>query len=114
MNSEQCDATCPVKKTADIVGTKWTTLIIRDLLTGTKRYSQLKRSLDGISPKMLSERLRMLNQQGILHRTVLDTNPPTTEYSLTPLGQQLEGVIQAMALFGKKLQEESSGPSINN
>ncbi|HHI79725.1 MAG TPA: transcriptional regulator [Planctomycetes bacterium] len=107
MSSKECDPTCPVKKTAEIVGTKWTTLIIRDLLTGTKRYSQLKRSLKGISPKMLSDRLRMLSKRGMIQRRVLDTNPPTTEYSLTPLGKQLEGVIQAMAAFGEKLGEAS-------
>ena len=103
MHETPCDPACPVKKAAGIVGTKWTTLVVRDLLSGPKRYSELKRSLAGISPKMLSERLHMLVERELVHRKVFDTNPPTTEYRLTPLGRELEGVIRAMAAFGEKL-----------
>ena len=103
MDPEPCGPVCPVLKAASIVGTKWTTLIVRDLLSGPKRYSELKRSLLGISPKMLSDRLHMLVERGLVTRKVFDTKPPTTEYALTGLGRDLEGVILAMAEFGERL-----------
>ena len=98
-----CDSSCPVQKTADIVEHKWATLIVRDLLAGKKRYSELARSLVGISPKVLSARLDELEAHGIITRTEFPTIPPTTEYMLTPLGQQLEPVIRAMQQFGSLL-----------
>jgi DNA-binding HxlR family transcriptional regulator len=101
-----CDAACPVRKTADILDHKWVTLIVRDLLTGAKRYSELAQSLAGISPKVLSDRLQQLERQGLLTRTVFPTVPPSTEYALTPLGQQLEGVIRAMQEFGSQLSNQ--------
>ena len=98
-----CNTACPVHKTADIIEHKWVTLIVRDLLSGRKSYSELTRSLDGISPKVLSERLRELETKGVITRTVFPTNPPTTEYTLTELGQKLETVIRAMQEFGTLL-----------
>ena len=95
-----CDSSCPVKKTANILDGKWTTLIIRDLLGGKKRYSELKRSLSGISPRLLAARLRLLERHGMLTRTAYPTVPPTTEYELTTLGHGLRDVIEAMARFG--------------
>ena len=95
-----CDSACPVQKTANILDGKWTTLIVRDLLGGKKRYSELQRSLSGISPRLLAARLRLLEQHGILTRTAYPTVPPTTEYELTPLGRGLRDVIEAMARFG--------------
>ena len=68
-----------------------TTLIVRDLLGGKKRYSELQRSLLGISPRLLAARLRLLEQNGLLTRTVYPTNPPTTDYQLTTLGYTLRG-----------------------
>jgi len=95
-----CDSDCPVRKTAEVIGHKWSTLIVRDLLTGKKRYSELARSLTGISPKVLSERLQELESNRLVTRTVYPTVPPTTEYALTELGKGLEGVIRAMYEFG--------------
>lgn len=95
-----CDDECPVQRTARVIDGKWTTLIVRDLLSGKKRYSELQRSLSGISPRLLALRLRTLEQKGLLVRTVYPTIPPTTDYALTPLGKQLRKVIQAMANFG--------------
>lgn len=95
-----CDGTCPVQRTAKILDGKWTTLIVRDLIGGKKRYSELQRSLPGISPRLLAARLRLLERNGMLTRTVYPTIPPTTEYELTPLGRGLRGVINAMAKFG--------------
>jgi DNA-binding HxlR family transcriptional regulator len=95
-----CDSGCPVRKTAEVIGHKWSTLIVRDLLTGKKRYSELARSLTGISPKVLSERLQELESNRLVTRTVYPTVPPTTDYELTELGKGLEGVIRAMYEFG--------------
>lgn len=95
-----CDAECPVQRTAKILDGKWTTLIVRDLIGGKKRYSELQRSLSGISPRLLAARLRLLEQHGMLTRTVYPTVPPTTEYELTSLGLGLRDVIKAMAKFG--------------
>src|SRR4030065_542843 len=98
-----CNSGCPVRKTAEVIGHKWSTLIVRDLLTGKKRYSELARSLTGISPKVLSERLQELERNRLVTRTLSPTVPPTTEYALTELGKGLEGVIRAMYGFGLSL-----------
>ena len=101
---ESCDAGCPVKKTAEIIDGKWTTLIIRDLLSGKKRYSELLKSLGGISPKMLAARLRYLEEKGIVSRKLYPTVPPKTEYQLTELGMELKQVVIAMDKFGRNLR----------
>ncbi len=98
-----CNDDCPVRRTAAIIDHKWTTLIVRDLLGGAKRYAELQQSLHGISAKVLSQRLRFLERHGIISRTVFPTIPPGTEYALTPLGRGLEGVIMAMQAFGETL-----------
>ncbi len=95
-----CHADCPVRATAEIIEHKWATLIVRDLLSGKKRFSELERSLDSISPKILSERLRELEAKQVISRTVLPTVPPTTEYELTAMGKEFETVIRAMQDFG--------------
>jgi DNA-binding HxlR family transcriptional regulator len=93
---------CPVARTASIIGGKWTLLIIRDLTTGTKRFSELERSLVGISPKTLSERLSSLEREGILDRRTFAEVPPRVEYSLTEKGQALAQVIDAMRSYGNR------------
>jgi len=103
-----CDGDCPVKKTAGIIEGKWTTLVIRELIHGKQRYSDLQRALVGISPKVLTARLRHLEQWKLVKRTVYPTVPPTTEYELTGLGQRLEKVIKAMAEFGSELPGSNS------
>lgn len=98
-----CDVNCPVRRTAQVLDGKWTTLVLRDLLGGEKRYSELQRSLAGISPRLLAARLKALEQQGLVTRTVFATVPPTTEYALTAQGQKIMPVVQAMAAYGKTL-----------
>lgn len=105
-SDKPCEDDCPVRRTAKILEGKWTTLVVRDLLGGKKRYSALQRSLLGISPRLLAARLQLLEKQGILTRTVFPTIPPTTEYALTPRGYQLSGVIAAMAEFGLSLPSD--------
>jgi len=93
---------CPIEKTAEIISGKWTLLIIRDLTTGTKRFSELERSLCGISPKTLSERLTALENEDVLQRHAYAEVPPKVEYSLTEKGQALVEVIEAMRAYGKR------------
>jgi len=103
VGEQECSDECPVKKTAELIEGKWTTLVIRELLPHKKRYSEIQRALKGISPKVLTTRLRALEGKGIITRTVYATVPPTTEYELTDLGEQLKEVLEAMAVFGKKI-----------
>ena len=98
-----CNDECPVSRASDVFSGKWTTLIVRDLLSGRKRYSQLQRSLSGISPRMLAARLSMLEEAGLITKTIYPTVPPKTEYELTATGRRIEPVILAMAAFGAGL-----------
>jgi|ERR1700676_3900425 len=96
------EAVCPVARTAEIISGKWTLLIIRDLASGVKRFNQLERSLHGISPKTLSERLRSLEEDGVITRQTFSEVPPRVEYSLTPKGLDLVQVIDSMRMYGKR------------
>jgi len=100
--TEQGLASCPIARSAAILGGKWTLLIIRDLVEGTKRFSDLERSLSGISPKTLSERLRLLEREGILKRRTYAEVPVRVEYSLTPKGQGLIPVLAQIRTFGER------------
>jgi len=93
---------CPVARTARIISGKWTLLIIRDLAAGVKRFNQLERSLQGISPKTLSERLRSLEEEGIIVRQTFAEVPPRVEYSLTEKGSDLAEVITCMRCYGNR------------
>src|SRR5437588_12683495 len=95
------ETVCPIARTAEIIGGKWTLVIIRDLVFGVKRFNQLERSLQGISPKTLSERLRSLEEEGIITRQMFAEVPPRVEYSLTEKGHDLVCVIENMRTFGK-------------
>ena len=102
-SSTQIEETlCPVARTAAIISGKWTILIIRDLTSGVKRFNQLERSLQGISPKTLSERLRSLEVEGIVVRRTFPEVPPRVEYSLTEKGCDLISVIESMRAYGKR------------
>ncbi len=96
------DMVCPIARTAEIISGKWTLLIIRDLASGVKRFNQLERSLHGISPKTLSERLRSLEEEGIILRQTFAEVPPRVEYSLTEKGSDLVHVIESMRSYGKR------------
>lgn len=93
---------CPVEYTAALIANKWKIIILRELLTGTKRYNELTRSVVGISSKVLTENLRELEKDGIVSRKVYPEVPPKVEYTLTPMGDDLRGVINAMKAFGEK------------
>lgn len=98
----EANVVCPVARTAEIISGKWTLLIIRDLTTGTKRFSELERSLAGISPKTLSERLSALEREHIVSRRTYAEVPPKVEYSLTEKGHDLVEVIDAMRAYGNR------------
>lgn len=93
---------CPVLKTADIISGKWTILVLRDLAAGINRFSALERSLRGISPKTLSERLKSLEKAGIITRTSYPEVPPRVEYKLTEMGRDLIPIIDHMRQYGSK------------
>lgn len=98
---------CPVLKTADIISGKWTLLILRDLADGINRFSVLERSLSGISPKTLSERLKSLEKAGVVTRKSYAEVPPRVEYSLTPMGLDLIPLIEHMRDYGNKWLAEA-------
>ena len=91
---------CPVARTARIIGNRWTPLIVRDLARGARRFSQLQRSLVGISPKTLTERLKDLEAAAIVERRCYAEVPPRVVYSLTEKGRALLPVIESMRAYG--------------
>jgi DNA-binding HxlR family transcriptional regulator len=103
------DANCSVACTADIIGSKWTALIVHDLSEGARRFSELERSCPGISPRTLSERLRVLEQESIIVRRSYAESPPRVEYELTAKGQGLLPIIDAMRRFGHEWLVEEHG-----
>ena len=92
---------CPLATTVRLIGNKWKLLIIRDLLEGARRFGELKKSVSGISQKVLSENLRALESDGIISREVFAEVPPRVLYSLTDVGRSLLPVIDAMADWGE-------------
>jgi DNA-binding HxlR family transcriptional regulator len=94
---------CPVSACADILSGKWTILLIRDLAEGRSRFCELERSLEGISPRTLSLRLRALEEQGIVERRTFPEVPPRVEYSLTDKGRGLVPIIEDMRRYGQQL-----------
>jgi DNA-binding HxlR family transcriptional regulator len=102
IETRTADEACPVCATADIICGKWTILVIRDLAAGATRFCELERSLNGISPRTLSLRLRALEDQGIVERRTFPEVPPRVEYSLTDKGQALLPLIEDMRSYGKE------------
>jgi DNA-binding HxlR family transcriptional regulator len=94
------DEECAVACTADIIGAKWTAVLVHDLSEGPRRFSDLERALPGISPRTLSERLRALEGEEILARKSYAESPPRVEYALTDKGEALLPIIEAMRSFG--------------
>lgn len=105
------NSTCPVARTARIISGKWTLLIIRDLASGVKRFNQLERSLQGISPKTLSERLRSLEEEGVIQRQTFAEVPPRVEYSLTEKGHDLIEMVTCMRCYGKRWLCDPDSPT---
>ena len=93
--------TCSVERAVNLFGEKWKLLIIRDLMPGKKRFTQLKNSVGNISQKVLTQNLRSLEASGLLTRTVYPVVPPKVEYELTELGYSLKSVIDALRAWGE-------------
>jgi DNA-binding HxlR family transcriptional regulator len=93
---------CEVETTLQIIGGRWKVLIIRELLQGVRRFGELQRALPGITQKMLTQQLREMEHHEIIHREVYAEIPPKVEYSLTPLGQSLQPILDAMHEWGAK------------
>lgn len=92
---------CPVETTLTLIGDKWKVLILRDLLPGTKRFGEVKKSVGNISQKVLTTQLRAMEESGLLTRTVYAEVPPRVEYTLTELGQSLRPILDAMRSWGE-------------
>jgi len=105
MNPVHEASTCSVAATAAIIGAKWTALLVHDLSEGPRRFSELERSCQGISPRTLAERLRALEADGILERRSYPETPPRVEYRLTEKGEALLPIIDAMREFGHEWLE---------
>src|ERR1700746_2806998 len=100
--SAKTNSTCPVCRTAEVVCGKWTLLLIRDLAEGSARFCELERSLEGISPRTLSLRLRALEDEGIVERHTYPEVPPRVEYALTSKGEALVPLIESMRAYGRE------------
>ena len=98
---------CPVETTLTLIGNKWKVLIMRDLLTGTKRFGELKKSLGSVSQKVLTAQLRAMEEDGLIHREVYAEVPPRVEYSLTELGWSLKPILDAMVNWGNNYKNQA-------
>ena len=99
---------CPVETTLSLIGDKWEVLILRDLLPGTKRFGELKKSIGNVSQKVLTAQLRDMEENGLISRKVYPEVPPRVEYSLTELGQSLKPVLDAMQAWGNEYKARNS------
>ena len=93
---------CPVETTLMLIGDKWKVLILRDLMPGTKRFGELKKSIGNVSQKVLTAQLRDMEESGLINRKVYAEVPPRVEYSLTDLGQSLQPILDAMRNWGEE------------
>ncbi len=97
---------CPVATTVQLIGSKWKLLIIRNLRARPWRFNELKKSLEGISQKSLTDSLRSLEEDGLIIRTVYPEVPPRVEYSLSELGETMRPILDAMENWGLSYQEQ--------
>lgn len=101
---------CPVETTLTLISDKWKVLILRDLLPGTKRFGELKKSIGTVSQKVLTTQLRQMEESGLLTRTVYAEVPPRVEYTLTDLGYSLKPILDAMGSWGLDYQARCRRP----
>ena len=98
--AKQYNQSCPVAKTLEVIGDRWTLLVVRDLLRGTQRFQDLLGSLPGIAPNILSARLKLMEEHGLIRRTLYSDHRPRAEYALTDRGRELGMVVGALAAWG--------------
>ena len=99
---------CPVETTLMLIGDKWKVLILRDLLPGTKRFGELKKSIGNVSQKVLTAQLRDMESNGLVNRKVYSEVPPRVEYSLTELGRSLKPILDAMRDWGEEFKAHNT------
>lgn len=99
---------CPVETTLMLIGNKWKVLILRDLLPGTKRFGELKKSIGNVSQKVLTAQLRDMESNGLINRKIYPEVPPRVEYSLTELGQSLKPILDAMWNWGEEFKAQNT------
>ena len=99
---------CPVATTVQLIGNKWKLLILRNLLSRPWRFNELRKSLDGISQKVLTESLRSMESDGVIVRTVYAEVPPRVEYSLSELGETLRPILDAMQAWGMEYKQNNA------
>ena len=99
---------CPVEPTLTLISDKWKVLILRDLLTGTKRFGELRKSIGTVSQKVLTSQLRQMEESGLLTRKVYAEVPPRVEYTLTELGYSLKPIMDAMWAWGENYKKQYS------
>lgn len=107
MSNEKPLPACPVETTLSLISDKWTVVIIRDLLTGTKRFNELMRSVTGITQKVLTSHLRNMEANGLLVRKVYPEVPPKVEYTLTETGYSLKPILDAMYTWGENYKSKN-------
>ena len=99
---------CPVATTVQLIGSKWKLLILRNLLQRSWRFNELRRDLEGISQKVLTDSLRAMEEDGIITRTVFPEVPPRVEYALSPLGESMRPILDAMEQWGTEYKKKLS------
>ncbi len=100
---------CPVETTLTLIGDKWKVLILRDLMPGTKRFGELRKSVGSVSQKVLTAQLRDMEEKGLVHREVYAEVPPRVEYSLTDLGKSLKPILDALQSWGEDYKAKNGG-----
>ena len=103
---------CPVKRVEEIIEGKWSVRILLLLLLESRGFNELQKELEGISANILSQRLKFLQERGLVSKRVYETNPITTFYSLTSKGEEFKGVIDAMAVFGESLKAPTNALNV--
>ena len=111
MENEEVKAlpACPVETTLTLISDKWKVLILRDLMQGTKRFGELKKSIGHVTQKVLTAQLRQMEASGLLTRTVYAEVPPRVEYTLTELGYSLKPILDAMWVWGEAYKKQQEG-----
>jgi DNA-binding HxlR family transcriptional regulator len=103
------DLACPIANALDVVGDRWTLLILRDLLLGRRRYREFQDSLPGIPPNLLTERLRLLEMEGVVERRIYSDSPLRAEYAVTAKGHELAAVMASLARWGERHYPSDDG-----
>ena len=99
---------CPVETTLTLIGDKWKVLILRDLMPGTKRFGELKKSVGNVSQKVLTAQLRTMEESGLVNRKVYAEVPPRVEYTLTETGYSLKPILDSMVVWGTNYKEKAA------